>query len=125
MTNNTSHYEKLKENPDALIGILNEKDRHIQILETHLINLKRGVFFGSKSEKLTDTSESQIPLLPVEEVEAPVTKAAAPVKVHTRAARVKRDLSKLPHFRVDHPIPTPQCACCGEDMSKIGEDIVR
>ncbi len=72
------------------------------ILQGIFFNLKRGVFFGSKSEKLTDTSESQIPLLPVEEVEAPVTKAAAPVKAHTRAARVKRDLSKLPHFRVDH-----------------------
>lgn len=124
MTNNTSHYEKLKDHPDVLIGILNEKDRHIQILETYLINLKRGVFFGSKSEKLTDTSESQLPLLPVEEVQAPVTKAAAPVKAHTRAARVKRDLSKLPHFRVEHPIPTPQCTCCGKDMGKIGEDIV-
>ena len=125
MTNNTSHYEKLKENPDALIGILNEKDRQIQILETHLINLKRGVFFGSKSERLTNVSDNQIPLLPIKEVTAPVTEAPAPVKAHTRAARVKRDLSKLPHFRVEHPISTPQCSCCGEEMRKIGEDIVR
>lgn len=125
MITKSSHYEKFKENPAELIGILHERDRHIHILETHLINLKRGVFFGSKSERLSEISSTQIPLLPVTEVLAPVTEVPAPVKAHTRAARVKRDLSKLPHFRVDHRIEIPQCRCCGEEMSKIGEDIVR
>ncbi len=125
MTDNSSPYAKLKQYPDVLIGILNERDRHINILETHLLNLRRGVFFGSKSERLSNICDSQIPLLPVKEVPSPVIQAPAPVKAYTRAARVKRDLSKLPHFRVDHPIPAPQCGCCGEAMSKIGEDIVR
>jgi len=62
VSSETSNYEKHKENPDALIDILGEKDRHIAILETHLINLKRGVFFGSKNERLSTVSDGQIPL---------------------------------------------------------------
>lgn len=123
MTSDTSKYQEHRENPNALIGILHEKDRHIAHLETHLINLKRGVFFGSKSEKLSDVSDNQIPLLSVEDVPVPVTQAPAQVKSHSRAARVKRDLSKLPHFRIEHPSAPPHCTCCKEAMSKIGEDI--
>lgn len=117
------NYEEHKQDPTALIDILHEKDRHIAILETHLINLKRGVFFGSKNERLSTISDGQLPLLAAEEVAAPVTLKPAAVKGHTRAARVKRDLSKLPHFRVESTVPPPQCQCCKEEMSKIGEDI--
>ena len=123
--NEISSYENLKGDPDALIDIIHDKDRRIHLLEMHLIKLQKGIFFGTKREKLSDVSDAQIPLLPVEEVPAPKTAAPAQVKAHTRAARVKRDLSKLPHNRIVHPAASTECSCCGKPMCQIGEDISR
>ena len=84
--------------------------------------LKRQLF-GPKSEKLVVRDSSQLSLFG-EEIVAPELPTPAPivVKAHTKAARVKRDLSKLPHYPIVHEPVSTICSCCSGEMSKIGED---
>ena len=135
-----NHYENQRENPDALIGLLVQKDtqiseinaqlaehtRHINILEKNLLVLQQARFAAKSEKRPLDNSSAQLPLFDgPPEVVAPVVSAPAPVTIapHTRAARVKRDLSKLPHCRVVHEPKSTKCNCCGEELSKIGEDV--
>jgi len=116
-------YTEYREQPDALIGLLIEKDQEISKLQRYVHQLQKGVF-GTKSEKLSSVTE--LPLFPGQDVLAPaVTTEPAKIEVpaHTRAARVKRDLSKLPHYRVEHPPESTSCKCCGSELTKIGEDV--
>ena len=132
MQESSGYYNKLKENPAELIKILHEKDDKILRLETYLVNLQRGLLYGSKKQKLSNVSPDQLSLfdnlkdkgvsVPEEpKVEAP----AISVKPYSRAARVKRDLSKLPHIRIEHSPETTECRNCGSEMLQIGEDISR
>ncbi len=114
-----TRYSENLEKP-TLINMLVEKDREIAKLQLHLINLQKGIY-GTKSEKLS-TLASQGSLFE-SQVIPPVTTPPVTIAAHTRAARVKRDLSKLPHVRVVHEPRSTTCACCGEALVKIGEDI--
>lgn len=117
-----SHYDKYIETPDALVSMLVEKDREIVKLQRILSNLQK-TQFGVKSEKLSVVSDNQIPLLGTEVSAPELPKKKVTVPAHTRAARVKRDLSKLPHVRVVHEPYSKNCSCCGDLLSKVGEDI--
>ena len=131
MNNDQNHYENQRENPDALIGLLVEKDaqlieytRYINILEKNLRAAEQARFAPKSEKRQLDNSGQQLPLFDSAEVLAPVVpESLVTVPAHTRAARVKRDLSKLPHNRIEHKPATTQCACCGEELTKIGEDI--
>jgi len=122
-------YSEYRAKPDELIEflvekdeIITEKDREIAKLQRYVHQLQKGQF-GTKSEKRALLTE--LPLFADQVVEPPVSDAPAKVAVpaHTRAARVRRDLSKLPHIRVEHLPESTVCKCCGEQLTQIGEEI--
>ena len=132
MSNAETPYTELLSKPDALVGLLVQKDeiitgyeREIHKLQAHLIKLQKGIIFGTKGEKLSNVSGREIPLFGEQQITAPALPAAKPIEVpaHTRAARVRKDLSKLPHVRVEHPPESTVCGCCGEQLSQIGEEV--
>jgi transposase len=123
-------YLEYSEKPEALISMLIEKDGTLAEKDFEIAKLQRLLWqlqkaqFGTKSEKISLMSGKQLVLLADNEVQPP---AAEPAKIsvpaHTRAARTKRDLSKLPHNRIVHEPEDRSCSCCGEEMAQIGEDI--
>jgi transposase len=118
-------YQEYVEQPEALIGLLIEKDQEIAKLQRHICNMNKARF-GARSEKLEAVTTEQLSLLsngevPAPEVTTPPVKLTVPA--HTRSARVKRDLSKLPHNRIEHLPESTTCACCGLELVRIGEDV--
>ena len=131
MSENTSPYREYLDKPDALVGFLvekdsliSEKDHEIAKLQRMLHNLQKAQF-GRKSEKFSVLSDNQLLLLESEEVAAPETPGSAPIVVpaHTRSARIKRDLSKLPHHTIEVNPESTTCRCCSKELSRIGEDV--
>lgn len=128
-------YENYRQQPEALIGFLVEKDallsakdREIAKLQRHLYNIQKGLY-STKSERLSVVSQNQLELIKSQELPATISsntnkepKAAIQVPAHTRAARTKRDLSKLPHEEVPHEPESTKCPCCDTQMSCIGTD---
>lgn len=119
-------YNSLKDNPDALITIILDQDKQIALLERYLYNAQKGMFFGSKRETLKSLSDNrQLPIYegifdtPTPQKEVPPKKE---IKAHTRAQRTKRDLSSLPHVRIEHKPVTTTCLCCNSELARIGED---
>ena len=125
MNESTSRYQEYVDKPDALIGFLLQKDHEIANLQRLLHNLQKAQF-GRKSEKLLVISENQLPLIKPEDIDPPLVTEPAKVAVpaHTRSARVKRDLSKLPHNVIELKPESTLCPCCGNELKKIGEDDV-
>ena len=132
MSSAPKQYAEYLTKPDELIGflvqkdeIITEKDREINQLRTHLIKLQKGVIFGTKSERLSNLVDGELPLFADQIVAPPIMEEPAKVIVpaHTRAARVRRDLSKLPHIRVEHAPESTVCKCCGEELTQIGEEV--
>lgn len=122
MKESGNQYSQYRERPEALINFLVEKDHEIAKLQRILHNLQKAQF-GKRSEKLSVLSENQVPLLPEVEVKAPTSEPKKiTVPAHTRAARTKRDLSKLPKNRIVHEVENKTCQCCGEELKQIGED---
>jgi len=119
-------YNSLKDNPDALITIILDQDKQIALLERYLYNAQKGMFFGSKRETLKSLSDNrQLPIYegifdtPTPQKEVPPKKE---IKAHTRAQRTKRDLSSLPHVRIEYEPVTTTCLCCNSELARIGED---
>ncbi len=131
-------YHPYRDTPDTLIQFLVEKDAllverdavisrqtaEVISLRKQLIDIYRAQF-APKSEKRPLEPSKQLPLFPVVEVAAPAVPHSPPtvIKAHTRAARTKRDLSKLPRNRIVHEPEQRTCGCCGKELSKIGEDV--
>ena len=87
-----------------------------------LLEFKRHMF-GRKSEKLSIVSDSQTQLFDVEMPELGDTEETE-VKPHKRSKRKSRKLPKdLPRQRVEYQPEETNCAACGEELKKIGEDI--
>ena len=109
---------------DTLPRPFSEKDHEITKLQRMLHNLQKAQF-GRKSEKLSLLPDNQLALLESEEVAAPETPGAALITVpaHTRSARVRRDLSKLPHNVIEVSPESTTCPCCSKELSRIGEDV--
>ena len=122
MSEHTSQYQEYLDKPDVLVDFLVEKDNQIATLQRHLHNLIKG-HYGRRSEKLTVVSDNQLALLESQIVPVPEIKKVK-VPAHTRSARVKRDLSKLPQNIIELKPESIICKCCGEELSKIGEDEV-
>ena len=130
MSETPTPYQEYVEQPAALINFLIEKDQtilqqHQEIakLQRHICNMNKARF-GAKSEKLEYVTAEQLQLLASKEVVPPeVTPPITKVPAYTRSARVKRDLTKLPHNRIEHPPESTTCSCCGSELVRIGEDI--
>jgi len=112
-----------------LLESMNSLRREKEQIEHRLQQLLRARF-GPKAEKidpaqlalfaqqvLAEAQAAQAPAEPVEQ-EAP---AAAPRKGHGRR-KLPRN---LPRRREVHDVPAEQrlCACCGQEMTKIGEEV--
>ena len=124
MSESTSPYQQYVTTPDKLIGFLEEKDQEITKLQRILYNLQKAQF-GSKTEKLSLYSDKQLSLLETPEVEAPtLPESKVTVPAHSRKARVKRDLSKLPTTEIVLEPESTVCACCGKELCQIGKEDV-
>jgi transposase len=103
---------------------VSELNRTVTILSNQLIMLKRGMF-GRKSEKLSSSGVSFIPLFPESEPEVAETSELEVIKEHTRSKRNGRGPlpENLPRERVEYPPKEACCSDCGKELSKIGEDV--
>ncbi len=125
MSESNVEYRKYVDTPDVLIDILVEKDQEIANLQRILYNFQKGQF-GTKSEKLV-LNDQQLPLLASREVVSPEAmepEKATSVSSHSRKARVKKDLSKLPHTEIELLPESTVCKCCGKEMCQIGKEDV-
>lgn len=127
MSNADNQYSEYREKPEELIGLLVEKDHEIAKLQRYVHQLQKGVF-GTQSEKISRYVDEALPLFAkdAEGTSDPVLQTlvkAMSVPAHTRAKRVQRDLSALPHVRIEHKPDSSTCACCGKELSKIGEEL--
>lgn len=121
---NTTRYDEHRENPQALLSMLVERDEEVLRLQTILYNLQKEKF-GSKSEKIALVSEGQLALSVFEqEVAAPEVEAEKiQVPAHERKKRRPRDLKDLLRVRIPCEPESTLCGCCGGEMSCIGEDV--
>jgi transposase len=130
-----SSYQEYTANPAVLIKFIEERDQEIVARDQEILRLQQIIFklakgqYGTQSERrqIEDLNE-QLRLL----LEQPPTVVAAPavaptvieVPAHTRAARTKRDFSKLPHTIIELTPESTTCKCCGKELVKIGTEDV-
>jgi transposase len=106
-----THQELLAENLQLKLEI--EKLRNI----IHSANRKK---YGRKSEKLSAEQKALFVFEPVKEVES----EAVTVKAHKRIKRGRKPLpADLPRERIEYEPENLNCACCGKEMVKIGEEV--
>jgi transposase len=99
--------------------------QYAELKET--LALLRRYIFGQRRERFLDDPGQghlfDIPEFIVEPEPAPADDAATPRPKAARPPRRTR-LDHLEHIRIEHDLPEPEktCSCCGEPMSRIGED---
>jgi transposase len=89
--------------------------------------------FGRRRERLTDGEgqghlfELDAPAADNSDESAPQQEAETEVKNHRRRKKRQIDWDKLRQVRHDHDLTDEekQCACCGREMDRIGEDVTR
>lgn len=112
----------------SLVGEVEKQTRLNEKLE-HRIQLLLRRYYGPRAERY---DPNQLLLVAKEEL-APARPEAAPLedepeetKPRRRRRRSRRDARReLPRKRVEHPVPERDlaCGCCGEPLTKIGEDV--
>jgi len=106
---------------------LNERvlkyEQENQKLWQQLRELKRHIF-GRRSEKLSVLSSNQTSLFPLEDIETEGPEPEVAVPAHKRHRRGRKPLpADLPRERIEYEPEEQQCACCGGDLAKIGEEV--
>jgi len=112
----------------SLVGEVEKQTRLNEKLEDRIQLLLRR-YYGPRAERY---DPNQLTLLAEDEL-APAAVEAAPAEEEPRQAeprrrrrRSRRDARReLPRKRVEHPVPECDlaCGCCGEPLTKIGEDV--
>lgn len=114
-------YEELITHNGALLTENADLKRTVLLLSHQLTTLKRGMF-GRSSEKLSDGA---VPLALFPEPEAPPVAETTTIAGHTRSKRNGRSPlpASLPRERVEYKPENLCCEGCGNELTKIGEDI--
>lgn len=117
-----ARYEHLRDNPDALIAVIEKLESEIERLQVHLININRKIFV-SKSER--QTSKQELLFAGFEEPAESEPEQSITVPEYKRTLkRGRKPLpANLPVRRVEHFPEVMTCQLCGEGLTKIGEEI--
>lgn len=119
-----SRYASLRNNPDALIEVIDKLEREVERLQVHLVNINRKTFV-KKNERQASSMQTGLfsfEPTPLEESEAEKT---IDVPAHKRTIqRGRKPLpAALPRRREEYWPEQKTCTQCGTDLKKIGEEI--
>lgn len=114
-------YEELQAENCVLTDKVERLEEDLQAVLTHLRELKRHMY-GRKSEKLASLPGGQ-ELLFEEHEELLESFPEVSVSSHKRQAKKKRSRKDLPRERIEYEPAQTSCECCGEELSRIGEEI--
>jgi transposase len=119
-----SRYEHLRDDPEALIGIIHKLEGDVERLQVHLLNVNRKMF-GKKTERQAPSS-SQEELFTFEE-EVPTAEEEQTIEVTAHKKTIKRGRKPLPDSlptrREEYWSEAKACTQCGEELVKIGEEV--
>jgi len=116
-------YESLEKS--ALISLIQDRDREIERLHVHLVNINRKTFV-KKTER--QEPSSQVELFAFEEASSTPKEEVKTVDIaaHKRQHRGRKPLpATLPTRREEHWPEQKECSQCGRELKKIGEEITR
>jgi len=114
-------YEELQVQNGMLTDKVERLEEDLQAVLTHLRELKRHMY-GRRSEKLSVLPGGQ-ELLFEEHEELPEPLSEVVVSSHKRQTKKKRNRKELPRERIEYEPTQTSCECCGEELSRIGEEI--
>lgn len=111
-----------------ILAQLAAKDAEIAALKSTLQKLEHQIvvmqknLFGQKSERISDSRQADLFEVPPPEIPAH-DKAPIPVSAHLRH-RGRQPLSdSLPRERIEYLPAETTCGCCGEPLTRIGEEV--
>jgi hypothetical protein len=121
----TSPYEEIKDDAGKLISLLHNRDREIERLQVHLLNVNRKMFVKKTGRQASSSSQEE--LFTFEEEEAPPAEEEQTIEVTAHKKTIKRGRQPLPDSlptrREEYWSEAKACTQCGEELVKIGEEV--
>jgi transposase len=120
----TSQYADIQNNPAALLGVLEQRDREIERLQVIVANTNRKLFV-KKTERQAPSSEQEELFTfeqpaPQNEPEPEVT---VPEHKRKKPSGRKPLAAELPRRRIPYYPENMTCTCCGGELQPFGEEI--
>jgi transposase len=114
-------YEELAKQNALKNVLIDDLRAQVQALTAQVRSLKSHVF-GRKSERFIPDTQGELFAPP--DTPPKIPEQSIVIAAHERRQRGRKPLPKeLPRERVEYEPEIKSCACCGEEMPKIGEEI--